>query len=354
MRPRISFGILVLNGEPFIRYLLRSIYPFAYQILIAEGACAGAVGHHQGHSTDGTLQTLEEFCRCEDPEGKVQIITREGLWGEKTQQCRAFAEKAKGDYLWVCGVDEFYTPAALEAVLEELEKDPSVDMLSFDQTTFWGSIDVWVDGWYLHRGWVRRGVPRVFKWGPGYRYVEHRPDTVVDSSGTDLRRGKWLDNRHTRRWGVRMLHYSLLFPKQVAEKSAYYQRAEWAQLQRAAEWAESTWWRLEHPYRVHNAGGGPSWLQTYEGDHPPAILEMWNLIASGELGGETRGVTDALAIMATPKYRAGRYALKKLQPVATLAFGLAAPPARSLRDWRKRRVAARKAMIADTEGERAD
>jgi len=27
--PKIAFGIIVLNGEPFARYCLTSIYPFA-------------------------------------------------------------------------------------------------------------------------------------------------------------------------------------------------------------------------------------------------------------------------------------------------------------------------------------
>ena len=35
--PRISFGMIVLNGEPFVRYNLRAIYPFAYEIIIVEG-----------------------------------------------------------------------------------------------------------------------------------------------------------------------------------------------------------------------------------------------------------------------------------------------------------------------------
>ena len=36
--PRVSFGIIVLNGEPFTRYALRALYPFAHQIIVAEGA----------------------------------------------------------------------------------------------------------------------------------------------------------------------------------------------------------------------------------------------------------------------------------------------------------------------------
>ena len=35
--PRISFGIIVFNGEPFTRYCLRALYPFAHEIIVVEG-----------------------------------------------------------------------------------------------------------------------------------------------------------------------------------------------------------------------------------------------------------------------------------------------------------------------------
>lgn len=339
MKPRISFGILVLNGEPFVRYLLRTLYPYAHQILVSEGACPGAVGQMAGRSTDGTLETLTAFQRHEDPDAKLQIITREGLWPEKTEQCQAFAERADGDYLWVCGIDEFYTPQAIETVARKLELDPAIDMLSFDQVTFWGSPGVWVDGWYLHRGWVRRGIPRVFRWGPGYRYVDHRPDTVVDPRGVDLRSGCWLDSRETSRWGVRTLHYSLLLPTQVEEKAEYYRRAVWAQRHDAARWVESCWWRLDHPYRVHNAGGGASWLQHYGGEQPPAIVDMWNDITTGVVDCRTRPMDDVEALLASPRYRLGRSVLRGLQPAATLAFTVLSPVVRPLVRLRRRRRA---------------
>ena len=53
--PKITFGIIVLNGEPFTRYCLRSIYPFAYEIIVVEGGHVDArsVCTPDGHSVDG-------------------------------------------------------------------------------------------------------------------------------------------------------------------------------------------------------------------------------------------------------------------------------------------------------------
>ena len=87
----VTFGMIVLNGEPFTRYNLRAIYPFASEIIIVEGACPAArsVAMPDGHSSDGTLTLLRRFQSEEDPEGKVQVVTAEdegrsdGFWSEK-------------------------------------------------------------------------------------------------------------------------------------------------------------------------------------------------------------------------------------------------------------------------------
>ncbi|HTH93181.1 MAG TPA: glycosyltransferase family 2 protein, partial [Candidatus Paceibacterota bacterium] len=62
-KPTITFGIIILNGEPFIPYNLRAIYPFAHEIVIVEGAywASKAVATPDGHSLDSTLETLYRF-----------------------------------------------------------------------------------------------------------------------------------------------------------------------------------------------------------------------------------------------------------------------------------------------------
>ena len=89
---KITFGIIVLNGEPFTRYNLQSLYPFAHQIIVVEGACtsAAAVASRDGHSTDGTCEVLQNIKKENDPEGKISIVYAEdeghpnGFWpGEK-------------------------------------------------------------------------------------------------------------------------------------------------------------------------------------------------------------------------------------------------------------------------------
>lgn len=222
--PRVTFGVIVLNGEPFTRYCLRSLYPYAHQIVVVEGASPGAAGiaTADGHSRDGTLDVVRRFKADEDHDGKLVIVTAEdeghgdGFWpGEKDEQSRAYATRATGDYLWQVDIDEFYRDVDMHTVLGALRRNDGLTAVSFKMLTFWGDLGYAVDGWELRRG--KDHYHRLFKWGPGYSYRTHRPPTVCDEHGVDLRELGWLDAPATAALGVRLFHYSLLLPQQVRE-----------------------------------------------------------------------------------------------------------------------------------------
>lgn len=315
--PRITFGMIVLNGEPFVRYNLRALYPFAHEIIVVEGAAPGAAGiaTPDGHSRDGTLEALHRFKAEEDPDDKLQIVTRGGFWPEKDEMSRAYAERATGDYLWQVDVDEFYHPDAMRVVLALLRDDPGITAVSFPTLTFWGAPQIRVDGWYLRLG--HHQFHRLFKWGPGYHYSTHRPPTVLDAQGRDTRSLKWLNAADMARRGVYLHHYSLLFPKQVVEKCDYYSRAAWARRSGAARWAAQSYLRLERPFRVHNVYRYPSWLERFAGAHPPQVAAMWAGAAV-----ERRNGDDVEALLARPSYRAGRALLKGTFPLFRLGVTL--------------------------------
>jgi hypothetical protein len=317
--PRITFGIIVLNGEPFVRYNLRALYPFAHQIIVVEGAAPGAAGvaSPEGHSTDGTLDTLHDFKANEDPEGKVTIVTAEdeghpnGFWpGEKHEMSQAYAKRATGDYLWQVDVDEFYQPEDMHTVLEMLQDDPGITAMSFKQITFWGGFDYLTDGWYLRRGAAI--YHRLFRWGAGYRYVTHRPPTVHDAQGRNLRDLHWVDGGTLADRGINLYHYSLLLPQQVLEKCAYYAQTAWAKREGARRWAEENFLQLENPYRVHNVYDYPSWLERFRGSHPPQIEAMRRDIAEGRLDVTMRDTEDVEQLLRSPAYRLGQAWLKVL------------------------------------------
>ena len=319
--PRITFGMIVLNGEPFTRYNLRALYPFAHQIIVVEGASPGAatIATAEGHSTDGTLQTVRAFQQEEDPEQKVILVTAEdeghpnGFWpGEKHEQSQAYANRATGDYLWQVDVDEFYKPEDIQAVAALLKADPTISAISFKQIQFWGGIDYIVDSWYLRLG--GEVFHRLFRWQPGYRYTTHPPPTVVTTDNVDTRSLHWLDAREMEKRGIYLYHYSFILPRQVIEKSEYYGNAAWAERAKSQEWAQDVFIKLKHPYRVHNVYDYPSWLERFTGEHPPIIHALQQDLQSGSLGLALRPVDDIEALLDRRTYQLGRALLKQLTP----------------------------------------
>jgi GR25 family glycosyltransferase involved in LPS biosynthesis len=320
---RITFGMIVFNGEPFIRYNLAAMYPVAHQLIVVEGACLSSrsLAGPNGHSTDGTLETLYKFKRESDPENKVIIVTAadegyaDGFWPEKDEMSRAYANRATGNYLWQLDSDEFYHEEQLSRVMELLRtKKP--DMVSFPMITFWGSPDYKVDGFYLIRD-RHDQIPRLFAWDSGYTYATHRPATVLDERGVDLGKKTCLGARDLKRMHIYMYHYALVFPHQVFSKVTYYKN----RLNSCIDsWEESVFRRLEKPFRAHNVYDNIGWLERFKGDHPAAIRTMTEDIRRGNVKVEIRDCADVEKLLAKWRYRVSAALLR------TIAYIMATGP----------------------------
>ncbi len=317
--PKISFGIIVLNGEPFTRYCLRNLYPFAHEIIVVEGGSryAAALATPDGHSTDGTLETLYAFKATEDPDDKVQIVTRDCFWSEKDEQSQAYAQRATGDYLWQVDIDEFYLETTMHRVCDLLIQQPDIAMASFPVITFWGGFDTTADGFREEEFTIgERGWPRLFRWGEGYRYVTHRPPTVCDPSGTNLRQQRWIDYREAERLGLRLMHYSLVFPLQVDAKVVYYGSIAPVTLPHRQRWAEN-FRTLANPFQPASDGSVPhdiSWLERYNGPHPQAIQALRADIQSGLIKVKQRQTEDVDQLLSSGIYRMAARSLKRVVP----------------------------------------
>jgi hypothetical protein len=323
--PRVTFGIIVLNGEPFTRHCLRALYPFAHQIVVVEGGHEDtrAVTTPDGHSIDDTLSELWRFKEEEDREGKVEIVTREGFWPKKdelgrdrTPQCRAYAERATGDYLWQVDIDEFYRAEDMARVFALLKSDPTITAVSFLQRTFWGRPIYEVDGWPLRRG--ANIFHRLFKWGQGYRYVTHEPPTVVDEKGRDLRSVRWLGANARELNGIYLYHYSLLFPWQVEQKTRIYRDEKPDSCAGIVDWADHAYFELQRPYHVHNLYKSPGWLQRYRGEYPAEVARMMEAASRGDVPGGLRPTADVEQMLDSWWYPWGCDALKALDYVDRL------------------------------------
>ena len=301
--PKISFGVIVLNGEPFNRYCLKSLYPYAHEIIVVEGAVKGAeaVSTPDGHSTDETLTVLKRFKEEEDPENKIVLITQGGFWDEKDQMSEAYAEAATGDWLWQVDIDEFYKDEDMDFICRMLSDNPDITTVSIEQITFWGSPDYSCDSTYLQKGLVL--CHRIFKWRPGYRYSSHRPPTIVDHAGVNLLDINPVSGKDLAAIGIYFYHYSLLFPKQVREKVSYY--ATWSGKGHSSmpQWMEKDFFGMENSFHLHNVTSHPGWLERFHGAHPKQIDEMWSDVLSGKKKIEVRPMDDVEKFIDSYDYR---------------------------------------------------
>lgn len=303
--PRITFGIIVLNGEPFTEYCLKAIYPFAHEIIVVEGASinAAAVATTDGHSTDGTLDRLYQFKDQKDPESKVQIITRSGFWSEKDEQSQAYADRATGDYLWQIDIDEFYKPDDMKKIITMLADDPSISGVSFYWKNFWGGFEYMVDGWeYRRRIKAMKGIRRVFRWGQGYRYLSHRPPTVIDENGRDLCTLNWIGPDKTEEMGIFCYHYGMVFIKQALQKSVYYSKM-WKNHKDMEKWLHESFFDLSRPFRILHGTKPPSWLTRFDGDHPNEVVELIDDLEKGTITLERRRTDDIELLLNSKAYR---------------------------------------------------
>lgn len=316
--PRITFGIIVLNGEPFTKYCLRQLYPFAYEIIVVEGGSRWAIDQTpEGHSVDGTLEALREFKEQEDPENKIRIITRNGFWEEKTEQSQAFAERATGDYLWQVDIDEFYKSEDIRTIVEMLEADPSITAISFNTIDFWGNFYSVLSGWWYHRGNAGE-FHRLFKFGDGYTYHKHRPPTVYDPEGRDTHSIHWVRGNQLAKKGIFLYHYSFVFPKQVWNKVYYHGRRanaillEKGKLTRRLNWYKYNYQHITRPFRIYWDESLPSWLYRYNGAHPSEINALRRSIAQGNCPIECRPDEDIQKLLGSVWYQIAVFMLKLL------------------------------------------
>ena len=319
--PRVSFGIIVLNGNPFIRHNLRSLYPFAHQIIVVEGASrnAAAVATTDGHSTDGTLDILRRFKLEEDPGDKLTIVTAEdhhypnGFWpGEKDEQSDAYAKRADGDFLWQVDVDEFYHAHDMSRLIHLLTARPEISGVSFHWKNFWGGFDYLADGWD-YRDLVRSmgGIRRVFRWRPGYRYASHRPPTILDDAGRDLFALNWLSCDETARMGIFCYHYGMVLPSQARQKTIYYKNLL-PHCENMLQWYQQSYLRLGHPFHILHGMHPPSWLARFAGEHPEEIKALLHGGMRDNNDLEVRPHGDIESLLKSWRYRAATWLLHYL------------------------------------------
>jgi hypothetical protein len=212
---KVAFGMIVFEGDYVLKECLESVYPYAKQILIAEGPVKFWQQKGRSTSTDRTNDIIHGF---PDPEKKIKIV--HGQFEEKDDQCKAYMKNIDPDidYIWNLDSDEVFKGEDILKLYDILEKEKYTSV-GIRSASFFGGLDRVIGGFEEKKD----NFLRIFKYYPGATWLTHRPPTIKPPPGIQALPDKHLDSdtlfyKH----GIQMYHYSYAFPKQVANKVEYY------------------------------------------------------------------------------------------------------------------------------------
>ena len=250
---------------------------------------------------------LRNFRQNEDQEEKLIVVSAredgfvDGFWPEKDEMSQAYARRATGDWLWQVDSDEFYRSGDIRKILDMLGSNPEISSVSFPFYEFWGGFNYLADGpWFRYEF---KQVPRIFRWRPSYRYVSHRPPTVLDRDGY-LLAGRQVNGDELAQQNIFMYHYSYVLPKQAKLKVGYYSNVSWTDaFQQNQTWLEEEYWGLKHPMFLGDRDStGFQWLRRFHGKHPEGIEQLRQDLNAGQIKEPLRPTEDIERLLTSPVY----------------------------------------------------
>jgi len=272
---KIAFGMIVFEGDYVLRQCLEQVYPYASQILIAEGPVSYWQSKGRTTSLDKTNDIIDNF---PDPEGKIKIVHSQ--YREKDDQCKAYMKYINDDidYIWNLDSDEVYKSEDIEKIIKilEEEKPTSVGVRS---CTFYGGFERYLTGFELNKD----NFLRIFRYMPGATWATHRPPTINYPASIEK---KHIDSETLfAKTGAQMYHYSYVFPYQVFKKISYYKDfltrnlcidnyftniyLPWVVGDHMDKYYVETQYRGVHEYQPESRGD--CYTEEFTGTHPQSI-----------------------------------------------------------------------------------
>lgn len=211
---KFSFLVIAFNADDFLYESLKSVYDFAHEIFIVEGAVREAwpIANADGSSTDRTNEILINF---PDPAKKLTII--HGKWRNKEQMTNIPLKYVTGDYIWRLDADEVYKKNDLVKISSLLKNKPEithVTIRAIDLFHGFNRIAVRRDGQGEYQ------ADRIWKFKPGCYFKGHRPpDLFCPSLNKFMGKGPTITGEILeKKYGITYYHYSYITDKQVKDK----------------------------------------------------------------------------------------------------------------------------------------
>lgn len=218
---KITYGIIVVDGMPFIKHQLEIIYPHAHQIIVCEGGDTvwkKVFGHRR--SQDQTLEVIKNF---PDPENKIELVQKE--WADKNHMCHEYSKRATGDVIWHIDVDEFVDPIHIPDLVAIFDSHPEYDTIAVPQLIFWGDTRTIIAAQEdKNKKWLWKwiGTDRIYR-NKKDSYIHHLPDPGFYNPRTQqFTFGNIFPEDVLLEKNIFTYHFSYVLPEAVLAKMMYY------------------------------------------------------------------------------------------------------------------------------------
>jgi glycosyltransferase involved in cell wall biosynthesis len=174
--PKITAGIIILNGVDVIKNTLDSIYDSVEKIILVEGAVEAFAENNpdlvvKGHSIDGTIDYLKNGYF--DPLNKLEIMTIEKvfpdrknkLWKNKNEMQNAIAERIKTEIYLKVDSDEVWKESDIEYIRRIFMAKPDLTVVKMQRWHFWKNLDTIAVG-----GQWDSTSSRAWRWNEDFRH----------------------------------------------------------------------------------------------------------------------------------------------------------------------------------------
>lgn len=264
---KVTYVLNVLNGEPFIHFQLKSIYEFAFEIIIVEGAYEKfSFASKHGRSADNTIKIINEF---PDPHNKIKLILNEGYYEDRTEMCNECLKYVNGDVIWQIDVDEFYFDKTHLYVQELFKFNENLDRISFNFLDIFGALRLKVYGLDDSK---LQNVHRVHRFKKGDLWGTQRPPTLVDNKNVHRVIRQEYSGDEMEYKGHKMFNLTMLFRDQILDKYNYYFKKGFTN--DTIEWYENSIKSYNNRLNVLNISDYLTSLSIIDEKLPPIVYEL--------------------------------------------------------------------------------
>lgn len=283
---KIAVCSIMCNSEFLLNEWMEHYYNLADYICISEGVTKNwgeKLNYTSPNSTDNTNKILNSWIE-KDYLNKIRIVHGDKFYNEKLEQSNAFMSLVPSDtnYIWYVDDDEFYMQEDF-IKMRRILQETNYSYAEFKQLSFFKSFDIIARG---GSSWAYEApIPRLFKYHKGAMFTSHRPPTILNENGIDVKDILPLMCDKTEEMGIYFRHYSYINTKRVYEKLKYYD-ATFPNAHGIMDYYSDVWFKdvfekwtienrkeIEKTLSVHPTGYG-AYTEMFTLQHPEVIKKM--------------------------------------------------------------------------------